>query len=98
TGVSGEHTGPAQRLHKTFLLVHALASNSLLWDYTSLELARLGHRVAAVDLRGHGISDKPDHGYDFQTLTSDIVTVTDALGLLRPILAGQSLGANLVLE
>jgi pimeloyl-ACP methyl ester carboxylesterase len=98
TGVSGKHTGPAQRLHKTFLLVHGLASNSLLWDYTALELARLGHRVAAVDLRGHGISDKPDHGYDFQTLTSDIVTVTDALGLSRPILAGQSLGANLVLE
>jgi pimeloyl-ACP methyl ester carboxylesterase len=98
TGISGEHVGSPQRVHKTFLLVHGLASNSKLWDYTALELARLGHRVAAVDLRGHGISDKPDHGYDFQTLTSDIVTVSDALGLSRPILAGQSLGANLVLE
>jgi pimeloyl-ACP methyl ester carboxylesterase len=98
TGVGGEHIGPPQRVHETFLLVHGLASNSKLWDYTALELARLGHRVAAMDLRGHGISDKPDHGYDFQTLTSDIVTVSDALGLPRPILAGQSLGANLVLE
>ncbi len=98
TGVEEEHIGPAQRVHATFLLLHGLASNSRLWDYMALELARLGHRVAAMDLRGHGTSDKPDHGYDFETLTSDIVTVSDALGLPRPILAGQSLGANLVLE
>jgi pimeloyl-ACP methyl ester carboxylesterase len=82
----------------TFLLVHGLASNARLWDYTALELARLGHLVSAVDLRGHGESDKPDHGYDFPTLTSDIVKVSSSLALDRPILAGQSLGANLVLE
>jgi pimeloyl-ACP methyl ester carboxylesterase len=97
-GVDVEHTGPAHRIQATFLLVHGLASNSRLWDFTALELARLGHLVAAMDLRGHGTSDKPDHGYDFQTLTSDITTVSDALGLSAPILGGQSLGANLVLE
>ncbi len=88
--------GPAR--HATFLLVHGLASNARLWDMTALELARLGHRVAALDLRGHGESDKPDHGYDFPTLIADIVTVSDVLELGAPILAGQSLGANLVLE
>lgn len=89
-------SGP--RVSATFLLVHGLASNSRLWDFTALELARRGHVVAAMDLRGHGTSDKPDHGYDFATLTSDIATVSDGLGLSSPILAGQSLGANLVLE
>ncbi len=86
--------------HETasFLLVHGLASNARLWDMTALELARLGHLVSAVDLRGHGESDKPDHGYDFPTLVSDITTVCEALQLDDPILAGQSLGANLVLE
>jgi pimeloyl-ACP methyl ester carboxylesterase len=93
-----EHDGTTGRIQATFLLVHGLASNSRLWDFMSLELARLGHLVAAVDLRGHGTSDKPDHGYDFATLTSDIMTVSDLLGLSRPILGGQSLGANLVLE
>jgi pimeloyl-ACP methyl ester carboxylesterase len=87
-----------QAARATFLLVHGLASNSRLWDYMSLELARRGHLVAAMDLRGHGVSDKPDHGYDFATLTSDIIKVADTLGLVKPILAGQSLGANLVLE
>ena len=78
--------------------MHGLASNARLWDMTALELARLGHRVAALDLRGHGESDKPDHGYDFPTLISDIATVSAALELDKPILTGQSLGANLVLE
>ncbi len=91
-GTHGDHSTAS------FLLVHGLASNARLWDMTALELARLGHRVSAVDLRGHGESDKPDHGYDFPTLVSDITTVCETLALEQPILAGQSLGANLVLE
>jgi pimeloyl-ACP methyl ester carboxylesterase len=82
----------------TFLLVHGLASNAKLWDATALDLASGGHVVAAVDLRGHGESDKPDDGYDFGTLVSDIRKVVDQLELRNPILAGQSMGANLVLD
>lgn len=82
----------------TFLLVHGLASNARLWDMSALDLARRGHRVAALDLRGHGESDKPVTGYDFATLVSDVLEASARLGLQRPILAGQSLGANLVLE
>jgi pimeloyl-ACP methyl ester carboxylesterase len=82
----------------SFLLVHGLASNSKLWDVSALELASRGHTVAAVDLRGHGRSDEPDAGYDFATLVADVEKVREALDLERPILAGQSMGANLVLE
>ncbi len=82
----------------TILFVHGLASNAKLWDVTALELASRGYTVAAVDLRGHGHSDKPDAGYDFRTLVADLEKVRDRLGLERPILAGQSMGANLVLE
>jgi len=81
-----------------FLLVHGLASNSRLWDMMALDLARAGHVVGAVDLRGHGRSDKPDHGYDMSTLVSDLLAVINGLGLKSPILVGQSFGANLVLE
>jgi pimeloyl-ACP methyl ester carboxylesterase len=89
---------PSKTALGTFLFVHGLASNAVLWDMTALDLVRRGHQVAAVDLRGHGVSDKPDHGYDFETLVADIVHVSRSLGLERPILCGQSLGANLVLE
>jgi pimeloyl-ACP methyl ester carboxylesterase len=88
----------ANQAGATILFVHGLASNAKLWDVTSLELASRGHTVAAVDLRGHGQSDKPDSSYDFGTLVADVEKVRDVLGLERPILAGQSMGANLVLD
>ncbi len=81
-----------------FLLVHGLASNLHLWDGVAAALAAAGHPVAAVDLRGHGRSAKPDDGYDFATLTNDLVAVLDSLGFDRAVVAGQSMGANLALE
>ena len=82
-----------------FLLVHGLASNLHLWDGVAEALAGGGHPVAAVDLRGHGASAKPDDGYDFTTLTGDLAAVLDALDFgSPPVVAGQSMGANLALE
>jgi len=83
---------------RPFLLVHGLASNARLWDGVAAHLAAAGHAVVAVDLRGHGRSSKPDHGYDFATVVADLVALTGALGLERPIVAGQSWGGNVVLE
>jgi pimeloyl-ACP methyl ester carboxylesterase len=83
------------------LLVHGLASNALLWDGVAARLADHGHPVVAVDQRGHGQSSKPDTGYDFATLTDDLIAVLerfDWLGFRRPFAAGQSWGANVVLE
>lgn len=81
-----------------FLLVHGLASNARLWDGTAEALAAAGHTVAAVDLRGHGRSSKPDHGYDFATITADLVALIESLQLHRPVVAGQSWGGNVVVE
>jgi pimeloyl-ACP methyl ester carboxylesterase len=81
-----------------FLLVHGLASNARMWDGVGARLAAAGHRVVAIDQRGHGQSDKPDDGYDFATLTADLVAVADALELPQFAAAGQSWGGNVVLE
>ena len=81
-----------------FLLVHGLASNARLWDGVAEELAGAGHRVVAIDQRGHGLSSKVDEGYDFPTLVSDLVSLIAFFGLDRPVVAGQSWGANVVLE
>ena len=83
---------------RAFVLVHGLASNARLWDGVGSCLAELGHASVAVDQRGHGSSSKPDHGYDFETVTDDLAAVIEqALG--RPaVLAGQSWGGNVVVE
>lgn len=82
------------------LLVHGLASNARLWDGVAEAIAGAGHPVAAVDQRGHGLSSKPDHGYDFGTLGSDLEQVMEGLGWngRRPVVAGQSWGGNVVLD
>jgi pimeloyl-ACP methyl ester carboxylesterase len=80
------------------LLLHGLASNRRTWDGVGDRLSDLGHPVAAVDQRGHGLSDKPETGYDFATLCRDQLRVMEALGWERPVVAGQSFGGNLVVE
>lgn len=81
-----------------FLLVHGLASNARLWDGVRRTIAATGAPVAALDLRGHGLSDKPDDGYDFATVADDVRSVLDGLGWSRAVVAGQSWGGNVVLE
>ncbi|HEX7144899.1 MAG TPA: alpha/beta fold hydrolase [Gaiellaceae bacterium] len=61
-------------------------------------LTALGERLApdvrfiALDLRGHGFSDKPPSGYGVEEHVEDVVQLIDALGLERPILLGHSIG------
>jgi pimeloyl-ACP methyl ester carboxylesterase len=77
-----------------FLLVHGLASNARLWDAVGAALAERGQGSIAVDLRGHGESPKPDDGYDFATVTGDLLPFLDG----RPVVVGQSYGGNVVVE
>ena len=83
-----------------FLLVHGLASNARLWDGVGRRLAVAGRRWVPLDLRGHGHSDKPDTGYDFATISEDLRALIGGLGPTfdRPILVGQSWGANVILD
>jgi pimeloyl-ACP methyl ester carboxylesterase len=81
-----------------FLLVHGLASNCRTWEQVGDLLSDAGHAVAALDQRGHGRSDKPEHGYDFSTMCGDLLDVLDDLGYERPVVAGQSTGGNMAVE
>jgi pimeloyl-ACP methyl ester carboxylesterase len=81
-----------------WLLVHGLASNARLWDGVAWRLAQRGHPVVAVDQRGHGLSSKPDDGFDMGTVADDLRLLIDGLGWERPMVAGQSWGGNVVLE
>lgn len=81
-----------------FVLLHGLASNSLMWAGVARRLAEAGHVAVAVDLRGHGLSSKPDGGYDVTSIADEVAALLGALDLGRPIVAGQSWGGNVVLE
>lgn len=85
------------------LLVHGLASNARLWDGPARHLVALGHSVVALDLRGHGHSDKTDHGYAMTDIALDVADVLMFLAerdatFVRPLVIGQSWGGNIVIE
>lgn len=80
------------------LLLHGLASNARIWERTAPALALGGLAPVALDLRGHGLSDRPDEGYDWTTVTSDLRDAVCGLGLDRPLVVGHSWGAGLALH
>ena len=81
-----------------FLLVHGLASNARLWDEVGAGLSAAGFPSYAVDLRGHGESERPDGGYDHATVSDDLFAVLRDVVGRRAILVGQSWGGNVVVE
>lgn len=94
----GIRRGPDDDAAPLFLLIHGLASNARMWDGVGVALAERGFPSLAVDLRGHGQSHKPDHGYDFDTICDDLAAVLDDCDVERAIFVGQSWGGNIVVH
>jgi pimeloyl-ACP methyl ester carboxylesterase len=61
-------------------------------------LAGAGFRAIAVDLKGHGLSDKPlaSGEYTVESMVEHLRDILDALELDRPALVGHSLGGSLI--
>tara|TARA_Y100000590_G_scaffold369766_1_gene431226 strand:- start:652 stop:1431 length:780 start_codon:yes stop_codon:yes gene_type:complete len=74
-----------------------LASNSQIWDLVAPLLAK-ANKVVAIDQRGHGLSSKPDYGYDFKTITTDLSLFLEAAHLTNPLLVGHSWGGSVALN
>ena len=79
------------------VLLHGLASSCHIWDLVAPDLAE-DFSVIAVDQRGHGLSDKPESGYDFASVGRDLLGIIRARGLERPVIVGHSWGADVALE
>ena len=84
-------SGPA------IVLIHGWCMSSAVWQ---LQLENLSHsfRVIAPDLCGHGRSAPSSNGYDFNTYAADIAALFHELDLDDTLLAGWSLGAQIVLQ
>lgn len=62
-------------------------------------LAAAGHRVAVMDLRGHGDSDTTFDSYDSRATSTDAIALAEELGAGeegRVVMAGNSMGAAAV--
>jgi pimeloyl-ACP methyl ester carboxylesterase len=77
---------------RPLLFVHSWAVTNDIWQYQHAHFAEAGHRVVALDRRGHGRSDQPGSGYDFDTLADDLSRVIAQRDLDGVTLIGHSLG------
>ncbi len=76
------------------VFVHGFGCDSHDWSWQLPHFAS-SHRVIALDLRGHGRSSAPDHGYEVPSLTADVTAVLDQLTCDPVIAVGHSLGGAL---
>ena len=77
------------------LILHGLAGRASEWSEVASALSR-SHRVVALDLRGHGGSDKPED-LARRSFATDVVGVVEMLDLGPVCLLGQSFGGDIAL-
>lgn len=84
---------------RPILFIHGFSQCSLAWiRQLGSDLAE-SFRLVAMDMRGHGLSDKPRDGYaDPKHWADDVNAAIRELGLDQPILSGWSYGPLVILD
>jgi non-heme chloroperoxidase len=81
------------------VFIHGFCQSALAWTRQLNSRLTEKYRLVAVDLRGHGLSDKPREGYaDSRSWADDLQAVIQALDLDHPILCGWSYGPLVILD
>jgi non-heme chloroperoxidase len=76
------------------LFLNSLGCSSRMWDYQMAAFADEGFRCIGFDRRGHGRSDEPASGYDFDTFADDVAALVDELDLTGLTLVTHSMAGG----
>lgn len=85
----GNSTGPA------IVFIHGLLGSRLNWEKQTTDPKMQRYRMITYDLRGHGLSAKPDSVESYREgrrYADDLSVVLKAAGAKSPVLVGWSLG------
>ena len=74
------------------LMLHGLSDSSFSFSRI-LPLIPRQYQAIALDQRGHGESDRPEHGYQVAGLASDALAVLDAAHVSKALVVGHSMGS-----
>jgi pimeloyl-ACP methyl ester carboxylesterase len=85
-------TGP--RSGSPIVLLHCYTCSINWWQRMIPLLTRAGHRVIAIDLLGHGGSEKPSSGYGMEDQAQLVAQALGQLGVTQATVVGHSLGAT----
>jgi pimeloyl-ACP methyl ester carboxylesterase len=91
TGIRMHYAEQGDARAKPIILLHGYSDSWFSFSRVLTPLARDAH-VFALDLRGHGKTDKPKSGYLMQDLAADVIAFMDAKGIVRATIVGHSMG------
>jgi 2-hydroxy-6-oxo-6-(2'-carboxyphenyl)-hexa-2,4-dienoate hydrolase len=74
------------------ILLHGIGGHAEAYSRNVVALARAGYRVHAIDMVGHGLTDKPDEPYSTGRFAEHLLAFVDAIGAERVFLSGESIG------
>lgn len=80
------------------LLLHGGMGHSDVWGNQIPALLGAGHKVIAIDSRGHGRSTRDEQQYSYALMAGDVLGVMDHLGVERASIVGWSDGGIIGLE
>lgn len=83
---------------ETIVFLHGWPGSHELFEYQFNCLAQKGCRCIGIDQRGFGDSDRPLHGYDYDTLSDDVKCVVEKLELKSFTLLGHSTGGAIAIR
>jgi pimeloyl-ACP methyl ester carboxylesterase len=82
----------------TVLMIHGMLGNLSVYYYRIAPILARHFRVVMYDLKSHGMSEKANTGYDFQSMAGDAVSLMEAMELPPVYLVGYSFGALIALQ
>lgn len=80
------------------VLLHGFMDDLEEWnEYGYVDSLKESYKLILIDLRGHGLSDKPHDSdlYTMDSLTSDIIAVMDDLKIKKTLFWGYSMGGHI---
>ncbi len=96
TGIRMHYGMQGESGSRTVILLHGYTDSSYSWTRVAPLLPE-SWRVFALDLRGHGDTEKPESGYTAQAMAADVVAFMDAMGVERATIVGHS-GGGLIAQ
>ena len=79
------------------VLLHGSFVDGTFWKKQTTDF-RKDFKVIVPDLRGHGLSDKPECEYTPQVMAQDIYDLVRELGIKQTSIVGHSLGCRIALQ
>jgi len=84
---------------RPILFIHGISQCCLQWNLQLNSTLAKQHRLVAMDMRGHGLSDKPHEAYgDSKLWADDVNAVIQEVKLDHPVLSGWSYGPLVFLD